>query len=245
LKLITNRLYFSAFALSLSLLLFLSISNFLLKSAHASYWKAIYRVQTVDFNILSATLPGLFSTIIKSNNKEKARMIIGANFDIFPIIVMKCQDVKCKQQILFAKNKSKYFETNWKTFFNSIEDKIKIPIFIDPSSQQHIIFDHSYSDTYRTQGYKERVIGYIYLFRGLAPTYKIDMRAFFSKWWNDQPASARHTSYKASIALAFGISLAALFLSVSVRLMFLSWLRTKLMADKLLFAINERFGVGY
>lgn len=239
-KLITNRLFFYTSSLILSFIIFAVTSHTLLKSAYVSYWNGLYRVQTVDFNILSALLPDVMTPLIKNNDKEKAKKIVESNFNLFSIVVMKCKDSDCTEKELFIKNKGRRVTNDWKNKVNGSVN-IQIPIFSDPE-EQVVIFEHSYVDSYKVLPYANEEIGFIYLFRRNFPSYEVDMEDFIMRWWKNQSPSARHTHYKTSILLAFLIS-AIFFLAIfSLRAILLSAYRNKMMVGKLLSAIDEKYG---
>ena len=72
------------------------------------YWNGtIRRVQTVDFNILSHTLPAKLSSVLASKNYQELQRTLDSNYGLFGIIVTDCQkvDVLCQEQkIIFASN---------------------------------------------------------------------------------------------------------------------------------------------
>jgi len=240
LKLITNRLFFYTSSLTLSLIIFAGASHTLLKSAYDSYWNGLYRVQTVDFNILSSLLPSVMSPLIKNNDKNNAKKIVASNFNLFSIVVMKCKNLDCTKKELFIKNEGRRVRNDWENEVKGSK-KIQIPVFSD-LSEQVVIFEHAYVDSYKTLPYSKQEIGFIYLFRRNSPTYEADMEDFILRWWKNEHPSSRHTYYKTSILLSFLIS-ATIFLTLfSLRSSFLSAKRNKMMVGKLLSAIDEKFG---
>lgn len=218
----------------------MTASQFLLRAAYNSYWDGLYRVQTVDFNILSSTLPDAMASLIKINDTGKAKEIVESNFNLFSIAVMRCKNLDCTDKDLFVKNHGRRLQNNWLDEINS-QDSVKIPIFAK-SNEQIVIFEHSYVDSYKTIPYTDNEIGFIYLFRRHIPSYYADMEEFIKKWVRDEPSSSRHTSYIASIVLAFLGGLSIFLMILSSRGMYLSAHRNKLVVKKLLSAIDEKYG---
>lgn len=87
--------------------------------SYQNYWKGtIYSVQTVDFNILSHTLPFKLSTLMINGNKQEIQKTIDSNFALFWIIVTDCKKIEfdCSEQKILYVNKPSYRSERWKDF---------------------------------------------------------------------------------------------------------------------------------
>jgi hypothetical protein len=68
---------------------------------HKNYWEVtIYRVQTVDFNILSNVLPSKLSTQLLTNDRKGIQATLDSNYGLFGMIVTDCKSdrIDCPQQ---------------------------------------------------------------------------------------------------------------------------------------------------
>ena len=78
--------------------------------SYQNYWKGtMYSVQTVDFNMLSHTLPFKLSTLIINGNKQEIQKTINSNFALFGIVVTDCKRIEpdCSdQKILYVSQPS-------------------------------------------------------------------------------------------------------------------------------------------
>ena len=72
------------------------------------YWNGtLRRVQTVDFNILSHTLPAKLSSVLANKNYQELQRTLDSNYGLFGIVVTNCKKVDslCQEQkIIFASN---------------------------------------------------------------------------------------------------------------------------------------------
>ncbi len=65
------------------------------------YWNGtLRRVQTVDFNMLSHTLPAKLSSVLANRNYRELQRTLDSNYGLFGIIVTDCKKVDslCQQQ---------------------------------------------------------------------------------------------------------------------------------------------------
>ena len=79
--------------------------------SYHNYWKGtMYSVQTVDFNMLSHTLPFKLSTLIINGNKQEIQKTINSNFALFGIVVTDCKKIEpdCSDQKILYVSKPSY-----------------------------------------------------------------------------------------------------------------------------------------
>ena len=79
--------------------------------SYQNYWKGtMYSVQTVDFNMLSHTLPFKLSTLIINGNKQEIQKTINSNFALFGIVVTDCKKIEpdCSDQKILYVSKPSY-----------------------------------------------------------------------------------------------------------------------------------------
>ncbi len=64
-------------------------------SLYQGYWHGtIRRVQTVDFNILSHTLPTKLSFALINQNVEELQRTLNSNYGLFGIVVTDCLSIE-------------------------------------------------------------------------------------------------------------------------------------------------------
>ena len=73
---------------------------------HKSYYSTIRNIQTVDFNILTHTLPAKLSLALRDNDIEEIQRTINSNYGLFGIFVTDCQYAieECPGQQVIAKS---------------------------------------------------------------------------------------------------------------------------------------------
>jgi hypothetical protein len=73
---------------------------------HKAYYTTIQNTQTVDFNILTNTLPTKLSQLLQNNNLGEIQQVISSNYGLFGIIVTNCKEEKrdCRDQKIIAKS---------------------------------------------------------------------------------------------------------------------------------------------
>jgi|GEM_PF-3272964 len=152
------------------------------------YWNGtLRRVQTVDFNILSHTLPAKLSSVLANKNYEELQKTLDSNYGLFGIIVTDCQkiDLLCQEQkIIFASNGRR----DWKilppsdNLSNHPFDLLRTPApliteksYETPSSEDRILTEGSN---------KGIIIGRVYYVRGMVPNFKSDYINWLSNVWS-------------------------------------------------------------
>ena len=85
-----------------------TVSNFF---THHKYWNfTIFAVQTVDFNILSHSLPTKLSIILEQGKQAEIQRTLDSNYGLFGLVVTDCKtvEVKCANQKVLYSSKSKF-----------------------------------------------------------------------------------------------------------------------------------------
>jgi hypothetical protein len=74
---------------------------------HSSYNNTLYKVQTVDFNILANTLPTKLSFALRNKNQDEIQRTIDSNFGYFGLVVTDCasHEKQCPGENIIAKNR--------------------------------------------------------------------------------------------------------------------------------------------
>lgn len=75
-----------------------TVSNLL---NHHKYWNGtIFAVQTVDFNILSHSLPTKLSIALDQGKKAEIQRTLDSNYGLFGLVITDCKtiNVKCTNQ---------------------------------------------------------------------------------------------------------------------------------------------------
>jgi hypothetical protein len=170
-----------------------------------SYWnQTIFRVQTVDFNILSHTLPTKLSyALIKKQPKEIQRTL-DSNYSLFGLIVTDSSG----QKIIAYSGKDAGKSSSWKAALNPQELKNHpYDVLLDPPP---VFAQWTYSKPQATERSatnftnQGRVIGRIYYVRGVRPTFQEDLIKWLSNPFSE---SSRIQTYTTSLAACFGATL--------------------------------------
>ncbi|ODH02116.1 hypothetical protein A4S05_25735 [Nostoc sp. KVJ20] len=167
-----------------------------------NYWnQTIFRVQTVDFNILSYTLPTKLSYAIIKNEPEELQRTLDSNYSLFGLIVT---DSRGQKVIAYSgKNSGKF--SSWKASLNPQElTKHPYDVLLDPPP---IFSQWTYSKPQATERSatsftnQGRVIGRVYYVRGVRPTFQEDIATFLT---NPFSGSSRIQTYATTLAACFG-----------------------------------------
>ncbi|MFB2937394.1 hypothetical protein ACE1B6_19275 [Aerosakkonemataceae cyanobacterium BLCC-F154] len=178
----------SSVAISLAM-----ISNW---GQYKGYWhNTIYKVQTVDINILTHTLPTKLSALILAGYEKEIQRTINSNYGLFGIVVTDCKtEVKeCpEQQIIYSSDS----QLSWKNQLKVI-DLLAHPynVLRDPPP---LLSESDYSNPRSTERTTTgiinsgKVIGRVYYVRGIPPSFIAD----YSKWlFNPLSATGNHRYY--------------------------------------------------
>lgn len=167
-----------------------------------NYWnQTIFRVQTVDFNILSHTLPTKLSYAIIKNKPEEVQRTLDSNYSLFGLIVTDSSG----QKIISYSGKDSGKSSSWKAALNPQElTKHPYDVLLDPPP---VFAQWAYSDSHSTERSatsvtnQGRVIGRVYYVRGVRPTFQEDIATFLS---NPFSGSSRIQTYATTLAACFG-----------------------------------------
>jgi hypothetical protein len=151
------------------------------------YWNGtLRRVQTVDFNILSHTLPVKLSSVLANKNYKELQLTLNSNYGLFGIVVTDCKkvDLLCQEQkVIFASNGRR----DWKILPAS--DNLSNHPFDLLRTPSPLITEKSYKslsseEQVFTKGSNEGIIiGRVYYIRGAAPDFTSDYISWLSNVW--------------------------------------------------------------
>ncbi|MBD2341828.1 NERD domain-containing protein [Calothrix sp. FACHB-156] len=167
-----------------------------------NYWnQTIFRVQTVDFNILSHTLPTKLSYAIIKNELEEIQRTLDSNYNLFGLIVTDSSG----QKIIAYSGKNSGKSSSWKAALDPQQlQNHPYDVLLDPPP---VFAQWTYSkpqatersaNSFTNQG---RVIGRIYYVRGVRPTFQEDLMTLLS---NPFSGSSRIQTYTTSLAACLG-----------------------------------------
>ena len=218
----------SALRFLVSIFLGSSIGIILIYLSHLTYWKqTIFRTQTVDFNMLAATLPSKISEHLVNKDYLEVQRTIDSNYGLFGIVITNCTrsiNLCPEQDILFVSSgtvvkendnfsiKSKgIYSKNWQK--NLSREKLKNDLYLllrspHPSTAEmefRTARSEFYTNTNRTN--KGNVIGRIYLLRNPPPSFLSELLKWFSSPFSESSTSS---------LLFMGIGIATLSTSFAV-----------------------------
>lgn len=240
-KILISRALFYPLSLVIAIAITLASLQGMLRSAYDSYWLAIDRVQTVDFNILAATSVGTVSEIIKREDREKAQEFVGSNYCLFRMQIMACEDERCYKMRIMADSVD-IDSPRCKSLVESTSSVLSIPVFKNSSFPATVRFEHAYADKPQIIEASIQPIGYLNLYRGSAVPFEEDYRSFLKYWLEGMANASRHEIYKTSawVSILFGI---LLFLILMVlRQWYIAQLKRKLITRKLVSLIDSKLG---
>jgi len=170
-----------------------------------NYWnQTIFRVQTVDFNILSHTLPTKLSYALIKNQPEEVQRTLNSNYNLFGLIVTDSSG----QEIIAYSGKDSGKPSSWKAALNPQElKKHPYDVLLDPPP---VFAQWTYNSSrdskpsateFTNQG---RVIGRVYYVRGVRPTFQQDLMTLLS---NPFSGSSRIQTYSTTLVACFGATL--------------------------------------
>ncbi len=144
------------------------------KINHYNYFNGtIYSVQTVDFNILSHTLPTKVSHLLINQDTEELQRVLNSNYGLFGIVVTNCSHNRenCPEQKILCMTRS--YRT-WQAELKA-EDLPKHPynllynpppLFTEKSNRGPYKPDWNHTG----QSNSGKIIGRVYYIRGIPPT---------------------------------------------------------------------------
>ena len=195
------------------------VASFVNAEHHKSYWNGtIQRVQTVDFNILTHTLPTKLSSALVQGNGEELQRTLNSNYGYFGLVVTSCKELlpECSnEKITFATNS----DFGWR---QHIDEKgigylreINAPYDIlrnPPPLLTESEFDSSRDLDRNATGATNTgdIIGRVYYVRGFPPSF----RESYSSWLAGLPGNLfkdsqayRYYGLTLALFLAGGLSI--------------------------------------
>jgi hypothetical protein len=170
-----------------------------------NYWnQTIFRVQTVDFNILSHTLPTKISYALIKKQPEEVQRTLDSNYSLFGLVVTDSSG----QNIIAYSGKNSGKSSSWKAALDPKQlQNHPYDVLLDPPPLfPQWNYDHAYATErsatrFTNQG---RVIGRVYYVRGVRPTFQDDLMTLIS---NPFSGSSRIQTYTTSLVACFGATL--------------------------------------
>ena len=210
----------STLRLAISIASGIGIATILLYLSYITYWqKTIYRIQTVDFNILANTLPSKLSSELINNNNLEIQRILDSNYGLFGLIVTDCKtmsNVCNNQRIRFvSKGTVKYRSTrnftveptsvyakNWQSSLPKQDlSKELFLVLRDPAPATSEIEYKSARDDNPTKTGRTNagsIIGRVYLLRNPTPPFL----SAIVQWLSNPTSSSSNTIVSNGIALS-------------------------------------------
>lgn len=199
---LTRFTFISSVALTIA-----TVSNFL---NHHKYWNGtIFAVQTVDFNILSHSLPTKLSIILEQGKKAEIQRTLDSNYGLFGLVVTDCKtiDVKCTNQKVLYSSKSKF---RWqqriqlRNLSSYPYDNLRNPPPVYAEGYFANTRDRQRLPTNRTN--PGTIIGRVYYIRNTPPTFIQD----YTRWLqNLSSLSGARATYTLTVALFLFAGIAA------------------------------------
>ena len=175
-----------------------------------NYWHGtIFRVQTVDFNMLSHTLPVKLSYTLLQGNIGELQRTLDSNYGLFGLIVTDCKmatkDCLSEQIIYQSKSSHKWTkEISLATLSNHPYDLLQNPPPLQTERQYAKPDDSKPIPTGKVNS--GEIIARVYYVRGVPPTFIED----YNNWIkNPFKRTGSRTLYTSTFALFFVSSLSA------------------------------------
>lgn len=167
-----------------------------------NYWHGtIFAVQTVDFNMLSHTLPGKLSYTLLQGNIGELQRTLDSNYGLFGLIVTDCKMATkdcLSEQILYQSKSSQKWtkEISLATLSNHPYDLLQSPPPLQAERQYAKPRDSKPIPTGRVNS--GEIIGRVYYVRGVPPTFIED----YNKWIKEPfKVTGSRTLYTLTFAL--------------------------------------------
>ncbi|PWT98516.1 MAG: hypothetical protein C5B53_06580 [Candidatus Melainabacteria bacterium] len=184
----------------------------LCRAFYHSYWEGtIYRVQTVDFNLLHHVLPATLSQLIVADRDDLIQKVLDANYGIFGLAVTDSQG----RSILYATRN--IYSSNPERKNLTVEDLSRqtepADWLCDPPPLEPQWRHNSASTPKAVRlGSKPpgKILGKVYYLRQEQPTFERDLYSFLTTCFYDLSGSKR--GYFFISLMTFGFSLIAILL---------------------------------
>lgn len=207
---------FVSIILAMAIALVLSYSNYL------EYWtKTIYRVQTVDFNMLSHTLPIKLSLELQAGNIEELQRTLDSNYGLFGIVTTNCksEEPKCPEQeityvssakVIIGSSGSKTYlprgpyADNWLSLLSedSLDGQVYVPLRNPPprATEWEFKTPHDKEKTIIGHFNTGKIIGRVYFIRNPIPLFSNELKKWLKYPFGSSSANILYgSSFFASI----------------------------------------------
>jgi hypothetical protein len=180
----------------------------LCEAHYDSYWGGtIFRVQTVDLNILHHALPPTISQLILQGRTDALQKVLDSNYGLFGLIVTDASG-----NTVLYKTQAEYKGKSW---YQSVDldylRKTKEPydLLLDPppTQAQYIHKSPRHGEATATgEQLKGRVIGRLYYVRGVPPTFQNDLSHSVGTSWFELTGSKRGYIILTMAIIGFAVS---------------------------------------
>ncbi|MEA5447598.1 NERD domain-containing protein [Leptolyngbya sp. CCNP1308] len=180
---------------------------------HRGYWdNTIYRVQTVDFNILSHTLPTKLSYALMAGDEGEIQRTLDSNYGHFGLVVTNCTIERrdCPGEEVRFKTDSNFSWSNLldaSTLAKSEYDLLRDP----PPLYAEGKYNDARDDARKATGFLNQgeVIGRVYYVRGVSPNFFSSYFVWIRSWpeglWADSGAK-KYYALTTLFAIALGFA---------------------------------------
>ena len=145
---------------------------------YQNYWnRTIFRTQTVDFNILSHSLPTKLSYALQQKKPQELQGTLNSNYGLFGLVITDCKtgEKECPNQRFWYSSKS---DKNWKKQLRKEDlsqhpyDLLRNPLPLYTESQ----YDSPRANKQSATGKNNtgEIIGRVYYIRGVPPSFLED-----------------------------------------------------------------------
>lgn len=205
-----NKRVLIAAVCSLAILSWLALC----KAYYNSYWQGtIYRVQTVDFNILHHTAPQTLSRLVISGRDDLVQQVLDSTYGLFGLVVTDASG----KSVLFRTSKT-YHRPSWQKLVSpAYLDRITEPydLLTDPPPQDPV---YAHESPRKTAAVKTgpspggNVLGRLYYVRSVPPVFWSDLAGFLTGNWFEMSGSKRGYLFISVSTLSFSLAVLLLVL---------------------------------
>ena len=180
-----------------------------IKYSHNNYWlKTIWRVQTVDFNLLTHSLPTKISQALIDKEINELQRTLNSSYGYFGLVVTDCQNNNrnCENQnILYSTETDNTWKVKLEEFSNNVLLNSPYSILRNPPPLlTETEFPNARSEFPKSTGELNRgeIIGRVYYIRGIPPELNSDIWMWLKRSWQDKWLSDSQAGGYYSLALS-------------------------------------------